>query len=57
MPFLKFNGLAYKRLKILQKSNKFANVNISMSHEKRYSIAIVTITGWVFQCQKRIRLF
>ncbi len=45
MPFIKFNGSAYKRLKILQKSNKFANVNISMSHEKRYSIAIVTITG------------
>ena len=44
MPFLKFNGLAYKRLKMLQKSNKPAKVSISMSHEKKYSIAIVTIS-------------
>jgi len=44
MPFIKFNGSANKRLKKLQKTNKTANVNISMSHEKKYSIAIVTIS-------------
>ena len=52
MPFLKFNGLAYKRLKMLQKSNKPAKVSISMSHEKKYSIAIVTISEWVNNVKK-----
>ena len=52
MPYLKFNGLAYKRLKMLQKSNKPAKVSISMSHEKKYSIAIVTISEWVNNVKK-----
>ncbi|MBH43691.1 MAG: hypothetical protein CMP25_02750, partial [Rickettsiales bacterium] len=52
MPFLKFNGLAYKRLKMLQKSNKPASVKISMSHEKKYSIAIVTISEGVYNVKK-----
>ena len=47
MPFLKFSGTAHKRLKMLQKSNKPASVKISMSHEKKYSVAIVTISDGV----------
>ena len=43
-PFLSFKGFADKKLKKLAKKNKSIKVDISMSNEKNYSIAIATIS-------------
>lgn len=43
-PFLSFTGFADKKLKKLAKKNKSIKVDISMSNEKNYSIAIATIS-------------
>lgn len=43
-PFLSFKGFANKKLKKLAKKNKSIKVDISMSNEKNYSIAIATIS-------------
>ena len=43
-PFLNFTGFADKKLKKLAKKKKSIKVDISMSNEKNYSIAIATIS-------------
>lgn len=42
-PFLELTGCADKKLKKLEKKNKSIKVNISMSNEKNYSVAIAII--------------
>ncbi len=43
-PIINFNGIAKKRIESILGNHKIFKVQLSISHEKKYAIAIVTIS-------------